>query len=85
MHEWFSQSYAGMGLHLPKDISKEGERILTFWQVYNLDHCWSIVFRRPSLLPDGPDPTTAIHCPWPQDVSEYEMVRRDCVSNFFDG
>uniref|UniRef100_D8QBP2 Zn(2)-C6 fungal-type domain-containing protein n=1 Tax=Schizophyllum commune (strain H4-8 / FGSC 9210) TaxID=578458 RepID=D8QBP2_SCHCM len=74
--------YAGMGLHLPKDISKEGERILTFWQVYNLDHCWSIVFRRPSLLPDGPDPTTTIHCPWPQDVSEYEMGHANISTGF---
>ncbi|KAL1746447.1 hypothetical protein HDZ31DRAFT_34192 [Schizophyllum fasciatum] len=72
--------YGALGLS--KDVSKEGERILAFWQVYNLDRCWSIVFRRPSLIPDGPDPTTAIHCPWPQDISEYDMGHADISAGF---
>ncbi|KAG6831577.1 hypothetical protein H0H87_004796 [Tephrocybe sp. NHM501043] len=53
---------------------KEGERILAFWQVYNLDRCWSVILRKPSIIPDGPDPRQSINCPWPQDWAEYETV-----------
>lgn len=80
--DWYAHPYDAMSMQLPKDIAKEGERILTFWQVYNMDRCWSLVMRRPSLLSDGPDPLTAIHCPWPQDVSEYEMGHADVSSGF---
>ncbi|KAG6866776.1 hypothetical protein C0991_011435 [Blastosporella zonata] len=52
--------------------SKEGERILAFWQVYNLDRCWSVILRKPTIIPDGPDPRQSINCPWPQDWAEYE-------------
>ncbi|KAG5647064.1 hypothetical protein DXG03_001434 [Asterophora parasitica] len=51
---------------------KEGERILAFWQVYNLDRCWSVILRKPSIIPDGLDPRQSINCPWPQDLAEYE-------------
>jgi hypothetical protein len=51
---------------------KEGERILAFWQVYNLDRGWSVILRKPSIIPDGLDPRQSINCPWPQDWSEYE-------------
>ena len=53
---------------------QEGERILTFWQVYNLDRCWSVVLRKPCIIHDGPDLKNAIHCPWPQEIADYEIV-----------
>lgn len=52
---------------------QEGERIFTFWQVYNLDRCWSVVLRKPCIIQDGPDPKNAIHCPWPQEIANYEI------------
>lgn len=52
---------------------REGERILAFWQVYNLDRCWSAVLRRPLIIPDSIDQRNAISCPWPQDLAEYEV------------
>lgn len=58
----------------PKDLVEEGERISTFWQVYNLDRCWSVVLRKPPTIPDGGDLLTAIKLPWPQSVEEYEAV-----------
>ncbi|KAG6899834.1 hypothetical protein C0993_006352 [Termitomyces sp. T159_Od127] len=60
---------------------KEGERILAFWQVYNLDRCWSVILRKPFIIPDGPDPRHSINCPWPQDWAEYEAV---CLLVFVD-
>lgn len=53
---------------------REGERILAFWQVYNLDRCWSVALRKPSIIPDDSMPWNSIHCPWPQDIAEYEAV-----------
>jgi hypothetical protein len=53
---------------------KDGERILAFWQVYNLDRCWSVILRKPSVIPDGLDPRHPIECPWPQDLADYEAV-----------
>jgi hypothetical protein len=54
---------------------KEGERILAFWQVYDLDRCWSVILRKPAVIPDGLDIQQSINCPWPQDIAEYEAVR----------
>lgn len=51
---------------------KEGERIMAFWQVYNLDRCWSVILRKPSIIPDGFDPRQSINCPWPQEWAVYE-------------
>ncbi|KAF8629149.1 hypothetical protein AX17_005734 [Amanita inopinata Kibby_2008] len=49
-----------------------GERILTFWQVYNLDRCWSVVLRKPTVIPDSVYSRDSITCPWPQSITEYE-------------
>ncbi|KAK2463298.1 hypothetical protein APHAL10511_004953 [Amanita phalloides] len=57
---------------------KAGERILTFWQVYNLDRCWSVVLRRPAIIPDN---IYSITCPWPQSISEYETGHIDAASS----
>ncbi|KAK0505291.1 hypothetical protein EDD18DRAFT_1399387 [Armillaria luteobubalina] len=51
---------------------RRGERVLAFWQVYNLDRCWSVVLRKPPVLPDASNPWTSITCPWPQDMAEYD-------------
>jgi hypothetical protein len=55
-----------------KSSIRDGERILTFWQIYNLDRCWSVILRKPSIIPDGLDLQQPIECPWPQDLAEYE-------------
>ncbi|KAF8697202.1 hypothetical protein AX14_001435 [Amanita brunnescens Koide BX004] len=61
----------------PRSDIKAGERILTFWQVYNLDRCWSVVLRKPVVIPDN---ECSITCPWPQSISEYEMGHVDAAS-----
>ena len=58
----------------PKSDTCEGEKILTFWQVYNLDRCWSVVLRKPCVIPDKPNSRYSICCPWPQDIEYYETV-----------
>ncbi|RDB24708.1 hypothetical protein Hypma_007636 [Hypsizygus marmoreus] len=70
---------------------KDGERILAFWQVYNLDRCWSVILRKPSIIPDGLDPRQSINCPWPQELAEYEAGHiNTChpfqtIRGFFEG
>ncbi|EKM54793.1 uncharacterized protein PHACADRAFT_258894 [Phanerochaete carnosa HHB-10118-sp] len=61
----------------PADAIEQGERILTFWQVYNLDRCWSVVLQRPSIIPDSKHPRTAIMAPWPQRLEDYEAGELD--------
>lgn len=58
----------------PKDSIEHGERILTFWQVYNLDRCWSVALQRPAVLPDSKHPRTTITTPWPQRMEDYGTV-----------
>lgn len=69
---WLSEPNEQFDLKPPKSDFRQGERILAFWQVYNLDRCWSVALRKPSIIPD--DAFSAIDCPWPQDISEYELV-----------
>ncbi|KAJ7122035.1 hypothetical protein C8R43DRAFT_51465 [Mycena crocata] len=70
---------------------RQGERILAFWQVYNLDRCWSVALRKPSLIPDGPHAWNSINCPWPMDIAEYEAgqissgVNFQTIKSFFEG
>ncbi|KAL0575798.1 hypothetical protein V5O48_006176 [Marasmius crinis-equi] len=85
-----SSSREKLSLEPPKSGYKEGERILAFWQVYNLDRCWSVALRKPSVLLDGVDPWSSINCPWPQDITEYESgnvapVSFQTVRNFLQG
>jgi len=56
----------------PKSDTFEGEKILAFWQVYNLDRCWSVVLRKPCVIPDKLNSRHSICCPWPQDIDYYE-------------
>lgn len=58
----------------PTDSVQNGERILTFWQVYNLDRCWSVVLQRPPTIPDGQTASTSINTPWPIGIQDYESV-----------
>ncbi|KAF9478626.1 hypothetical protein BDN70DRAFT_808426 [Pholiota conissans] len=60
---------------------REGERVLTFWQVYNLDRCWSVVLRKPCIIRDKNDLPRSITCPWPQDIKDYESGHIDTVSS----
>lgn len=57
-----------------KDAIEQGERILAFWQVFNLDRCWSVVLQRPPTIPDSKHPWTSLITPWPQSMEEYETV-----------
>jgi len=52
----------------------DGERNLAFWQVYNLDRCWSVVLRKPSVIPDKPGTRHSVSSPWPQEIKDYEKV-----------
>lgn len=61
-------------LELPKDAVEQGERILTFWQVFNLDRCWSVALHRPAVLSDNNHRWTRISTPWPQRMEDYEAV-----------
>ena len=65
---------ASFELPVPKDNIERGERITTFWQVYNLDRCWSVMLRRPATLPDSDHPWASITTPWPQRIEDYENV-----------
>ncbi|TFK25719.1 hypothetical protein FA15DRAFT_590018 [Coprinopsis marcescibilis] len=49
------------------------DRIQAFWQVYNLDRCWSVALEKTPFIKDGRTPSTIITCPWPQDASDYKM------------
>jgi hypothetical protein len=61
---------------------REGERILAFWQVYNLDRCWSVILRKPFSIPDKPNCARFdIMCPWPQDIKDYENGHVDGLSS----
>lgn len=70
MSEWDSS----FRLDPPKDAVEQGERILAFWQVYDIDRCWSVALQRPAVLPDSKHPRTSITTPWPQRMEDYETV-----------
>ena len=76
------ESTAVMGplkLEPAKDAVEQGERILTFWQVFVLDRCWSVVLQKPVTIPDGPDGSLSIVMPWPQSMEEYESVNQSLI------
>jgi hypothetical protein len=57
-----------------KDTIEEGQRISTFWMVYNLDRCWSTVMNRPASIPADKTSTLLVDVPWPQPVEDYINV-----------
>ncbi|KAF8528179.1 hypothetical protein BU17DRAFT_61477 [Hysterangium stoloniferum] len=50
-----------------------GERILTFWQVFNLDRCWAVATGLPVALTEDKHSRTRIETPWPRALEEYEV------------
>lgn len=72
----------GFNLRAPKDTIEEGERISAFWQVFNLDRCWSVILRKPPVIPDGLNAWNSINAPWPQHMAEYEAVSIDFLLMF---
>jgi len=79
---WLSQPTETFGLRQTKSGFRDGERILAFWQVYNLDRCWSVVLHKPSIIPDGPDAWNSINCPWPQNLADYQSGQVDSGTPF---
>ncbi len=71
---WMSDPNETYDLKPQKTDYLRGERVLAFWQVYNLDRCWSVVLRKPCVIPDGSSALSSVNCPWPQDIAEYESV-----------
>ncbi|KAF8913605.1 hypothetical protein CPB85DRAFT_1298483 [Mucidula mucida] len=69
---WMSDPNETYDLKPQKTDYLRGERVLAFWQVYNLDRCWSVVLRKPCVIPDGSSALSSVNCPWPQDIAEYE-------------
>jgi len=78
-----SRGWSTEGIDLKPTMSdvRDGERILAFWQVYNLDRCWSVVLRKPCIIPDKPDSRQSIFCPWPQDIKDYENGHVDTTQS----
>lgn len=82
---WGSDVMASLKLKPAKDAIEEGERILAFWQVFNLDRCWSAVLHKPATIPDCRNPVNSINTPWPQSMEEYETVSFSITRFFFGG
>jgi hypothetical protein len=61
-------------LDAPKSTVEQGERISTFWMVYNLDRCWSTVMNRVPCIPADKTSTFTVDVPWPQPVEDYQSV-----------
>lgn len=58
----------------PNSRMEIGQRILTFWQVFNVDRCWAVATNLPSGLVDDDHPRTRILTLWPREVEEYMDV-----------
>ncbi|KLO16069.1 hypothetical protein SCHPADRAFT_823743, partial [Schizopora paradoxa] len=53
------------------DNVDEGERIMLFWQVFILDHCWAVASRKPARLRVDEKSDMMITTPWPLWAHEY--------------
>lgn len=73
----FSDPVSSCKLEPPRDAIEAGERILAFWQVFNLDRSWSVVLHKPPVIPDTQSGFTSINAPWPLAMEEYESVRQN--------
>jgi hypothetical protein len=78
----FSDPVASCKLDPPNNAIEAGDRILTFWQVFNLDRCWSVVLHKPAVMPDTQSSFTSINAPWPLAIEEYESGHIDESRNF---
>lgn len=63
-----------------RDTVEEGERINTFWAVFNLDRCWSVATGSQTMLYD--DTNLGIDTPWPLDMERYEQVLKAFIYSF---
>ncbi|KDQ55715.1 hypothetical protein JAAARDRAFT_691687 [Jaapia argillacea MUCL 33604] len=78
-------------LDQPKDATQEGERILTFWQTFDLDRCWSVALQRPISIQDEKNSPNSINLPWPQSIEEYASCQIDepnglhTIQSFIEG
>ncbi|KIM78836.1 hypothetical protein PILCRDRAFT_576092 [Piloderma croceum F 1598] len=87
----FSDPISSCKLEPPRDAIEAGERILAFWQVFNLDRCWSVILHKPSVIPDTQSGFTSINTPWPLAMGEYESGHMDegrnfqTIQTFFEG
>lgn len=79
---WGIDSSSELLLPPAHDSLEEGERTLAFWQVYNLDRCWSVVLNKPPMYPDGRNASTSINTPWPLGMAEYVLGGIDSSSSF---
>ncbi|KAF8589685.1 hypothetical protein K439DRAFT_1404641 [Ramaria rubella] len=64
---------SGSILPPPVDSIELGDRVLAFWQVYNLDRCWAVATGLPVALSDDSSPRTRIETAWPRSLEEYEV------------
>jgi len=71
-NNWCYEQMDSFKAESAKDATDEDERVLAFWQAYNLDCCWSVVLRKPPIIRDARIAFNSINTPWPQNVEEYE-------------
>jgi hypothetical protein len=67
---------------VPLDALDEGERIAAWWQVYNLDRCWSSALRRAPAIPSDKTSSLFVDVPWPQSMEEYQSAQVDGMRPF---
>lgn len=70
----WNNAVTGGILPVPDDAIELGERILAFWQVFNIDRCWAVATGLPSGLADDDHPRTMIETVWPRDIEDFERV-----------
>ncbi|KZS98782.1 hypothetical protein SISNIDRAFT_499010 [Sistotremastrum niveocremeum HHB9708] len=68
----WNNAVTGGILPVPDDAIELGERILAFWQVFNIDRCWAVATGLPSGLADDDHPRTMIETVWPRDIEDFE-------------
>ncbi|KAL0956921.1 hypothetical protein HGRIS_003025 [Hohenbuehelia grisea] len=78
----FQQSTDAFDIKPLQSAPSESDRVMAFWQVFNLDRCWSVMLRKPPMIPDGPDAWNIINMPWPHDISDYETGQLDTSAAF---
>ena len=64
--------------HGSADNVEEGERICTFWRVFQLDRLWAVASNSTAILQER-EPSIKIGTPWPLTMAEYEAV---CVDYY---
>jgi hypothetical protein len=73
-HGTSSSSSRQVSAHGTADNVEEGERICTFWRVFELDRLWAIASNSTVILQER-ESNVKIDTPWPLTMAEYEAVR----------